>query len=193
MGGITGEPSTGSVSFDPVGHSYQVGDRVRLHLLHHPAAMNFYCDLAQLQLRRDLLVGKARGHHFHDLALARREFFKARLQGCVAGMLVQPRSICLQPAMDGAEQFLFLKRLGEEIFRTILNFPPVHYPNHSLVHREPNRQTKKPARWDTRWVLNRAGLLLDDPHGCAGLPFDQSTDFVALIIRCSETDSKQSR
>ena len=42
------------------GHVHQVGERVGLHLAHHPAAVSLHGDLADAELATDLFVQQAR-------------------------------------------------------------------------------------------------------------------------------------
>ena len=47
------------------------------------------------------------------------------------------------------------------------------------VHRL--RKTKKPMRKSTFWAIRLIGLLLNGPAVGFGLPFSQSSDFVAAV------------
>jgi len=54
-------------------HSYQLGERIDLHLPHDPAPVRLDRDLADTELRCDLLVQEAGDDQRHGLPLARRE------------------------------------------------------------------------------------------------------------------------
>ena len=53
--------------------SYQVCDRVSLHLLHHFPAMGLHRDLADVQLQSNLFIQHAGHNEVHDIALSRRQ------------------------------------------------------------------------------------------------------------------------
>src|SRR5262245_45803502 len=52
------------------GHTHQIGERARAHFSHRSTAMNFYRDLAQAEIARNLLIQLAGSHQDHDLLLA---------------------------------------------------------------------------------------------------------------------------
>src|SRR5882672_1483393 len=79
------------------GHSNEIGERVRRHLLHDPASMDLECDLADTERRRRLFVQKSADDQWEHLAFARRERSVALLQLSPFGSL-QP---CVSVARDG--------------------------------------------------------------------------------------------
>src|ERR1700761_3658594 len=58
------------VEIDLIGHPHEVGKGTRIHLTHHPAAVDFYRDLADAEIAGDLLVETALDDLRHDLAFA---------------------------------------------------------------------------------------------------------------------------
>jgi len=55
------------------GHSYQVGQRIRLHLFHNLTSVCLHRDLADAELATDLFIQQAGDHQCHDLPFARGE------------------------------------------------------------------------------------------------------------------------
>src|SRR5947208_17052527 len=73
MAGVTEVSERRTAETEPRGHFHQVGERIGLHLLHHPAAVGFYRDFADAELATDLLVQPAGDHQVHDLPFATGE------------------------------------------------------------------------------------------------------------------------
>ena len=59
---------TGSGS-EPVGHSHQVGQGFRIHLVHHLPAVGLYRDFTDTERAANLFVQTANYHERHDLSL----------------------------------------------------------------------------------------------------------------------------
>src|SRR5271169_3193391 len=58
---------------EPRGHCHQVGERVSLHLSHHPAAVCLHRDLADAELATDLFIHQTGDDQRHDLPFAAGE------------------------------------------------------------------------------------------------------------------------
>ena len=58
---------------NPFGKRDKFGQRLNLHLLHHPVAMSFDGAFGRAQFVGDMLVGLAANDKFENLALARRQ------------------------------------------------------------------------------------------------------------------------
>jgi hypothetical protein len=56
-----------------IGDSHQIGERLRPDLFHDVVTVDLHGDLAQADLRGNLLVHEADRHQCHDLLLARAE------------------------------------------------------------------------------------------------------------------------
>ena len=96
--------------FQTIGHSYEIGQGIRLHFLHNAATVNLNCRLAKLKFPGDLLVRQSFRDQVHDFDFASGEFRKA-----LVGLRFPPvraRVRCLS-ATHGSrgEQVLLLKGL----------------------------------------------------------------------------------
>src|SRR5262249_2442368 len=77
--------------------------------------MDFYGDLADADVIRDLLV-EATGHHQgHHLTLARGERFEARPQRGDCLFVLHPRVVSREAQLDRVQQVLIAERFGQEL------------------------------------------------------------------------------
>ena len=61
-------------------HFDQRGDRIRLHLGHHPVAVNFNRNLARPQVVCNLFIQHACCHQLHHLSFTRRKLLETTAQ-----------------------------------------------------------------------------------------------------------------
>jgi hypothetical protein len=54
-------------------HPHEMGEGMRLHLLHNLPAVGLHCDFADAQLGASLFVQQAGDHQCHDLSFSQRE------------------------------------------------------------------------------------------------------------------------
>ena len=85
-----------------IGHAHEVDQRLRSHLSHDLATMNFDCHLAQFELSRDLFVQLPGHDERQDLSLARGQRVEAPLQFRDQRGPLAPGPILLDP---GAGRF----------------------------------------------------------------------------------------
>src|SRR4029077_10896002 len=83
-----------------VGYARQFGKRSGLHLVHHVAAVDFHGDLANAQVRRNLLVESSRHDVRHALALARAQGREPLPQRSDHLFVVEPGAIARQALLD---------------------------------------------------------------------------------------------
>src|ERR1700722_9617441 len=96
-------------------HLNQVGQRVCLHLLHRPAAVNLYCVFCGSDLSRDLLVEHACDHHSDDLTLSGAQRVEAFAQHCELRLLLASHPVPSQSRMNGIQEILVVEGLGEKL------------------------------------------------------------------------------
>src|SRR5690348_7784549 len=86
------------------GHSYEVRDRIDLHLPHDAGSVGLYRVLADTELRGDLFVQQAGDDQLHDLSFARRERRVTISKGTQFGFVSKCRAAALDGLTDGAQQ-----------------------------------------------------------------------------------------
>src|ERR1700723_3192311 len=77
-------------------HSYQISQRVSVHLLHHSAAMHLDGDFSRAQFSGDLLVEHARDYERHNFALAGRQTSVAASQFRSQTLLFTPGAVAIE-------------------------------------------------------------------------------------------------
>src|SRR5438132_9431464 len=98
-------------------HLDQFGERTRAHFSHHLPALRLHGDLAGAEIRCDLLVQHARGHHRHDLALAGSQRLVTAAQIRKLFLPLTCDAIQLERLPDRVEQLLVAETLHEELDR----------------------------------------------------------------------------
>jgi Histidine kinase-, DNA gyrase B-, and HSP90-like ATPase len=111
---------------ESVRHPDQLGQGFRTHLSHDVAAMNLHCNLADVEIVRNLLVHAPADDKRHDLSFARRQRAKALMQFRHGLGVAAPGTVALDPQLDGIEQFLIMEWLGQELNRSGLDRPHRH-------------------------------------------------------------------
>src|SRR5262245_43932025 len=109
-----------------LGHSHQVGQRPRPHLLHHAPAVDLHRDLGEIDLGGDLLVHEAGGDQGQDLLLARGERLETSLKIVRDLLAFAPLAITLDRRRHRIQHVLVAKRLAQEIDRSGLHGPHGH-------------------------------------------------------------------
>lgn len=104
-----------------VDEAHDVGHRIRSELFHDAATLSFDGPLGRAEFKGDLLIQHALREEQANLALPRGELLEEiaiLLQGIVRGV----RCIrAIERGLDCSQQFLALKRLGEEVHRPSLH------------------------------------------------------------------------
>src|SRR3546814_631246 len=101
-------------------HANNLCQRPRLHLAHGPATVEFDGDLAQTELRGDLLVEKTRSDELQHLALAAGKRLEPGAKGSELILLLFQSPVFSKRAGYGLQDILVAKRLREDIDGTRL-------------------------------------------------------------------------
>ena len=96
-------------------HSDQLGQRSRIHFLHHLAAMDLDGDFAGAQFARDLFVEQTRDHPGHDFTLASGQRIKSLAQLGGFRPLLTRAAVAFQRLLNRVEQILIAKGFGEKL------------------------------------------------------------------------------
>src|ERR1700730_9054855 len=88
--------------------------------------MDFYGDLADADVVRDLLVEAASHHQGHHLTLTGGERREARPQRGDGLFILQPSAISREAQLNRIQQVLIAERLGQELDRSPLYCPDGH-------------------------------------------------------------------
>src|SRR5258707_11335577 len=99
-------------------HSNQFCQGFVPHFPHHVAAMNLDGDLADPELKSDLLIEHTRNHQAHDFALARAQGLVTFSQPGIVTLLAAPDSVAIQSLLDCVQQVLVVERLGQKLHGT---------------------------------------------------------------------------
>ncbi len=83
--------------------------------------MHLYRDFTEMKFGRDLLGDEAFRYQQHDLALARRERFRAQPCRLHTVIMLESPAIALNSVPNGVKELLFPKRLWQEFNRTELH------------------------------------------------------------------------
>src|SRR4029077_19722719 len=110
----------------PLDYSYQVRYRLRVHLLHSPAAMNLHGIFRSSQLTGNLFIEHARNDHGDHLLLARSQGVEALLEVRYFFLLFVSSAISLQCDANSIQQILVAVRFGEEFNCTGLHSTNTH-------------------------------------------------------------------
>src|SRR5207342_264573 len=126
---------------------HELGERLRLHLAHDMAAMNFHRDLGHAHIGSNLLVHESGGDLRHDLLLARGQLLEQSFEFFPPLRFLAPFAVALERDGDRVEQILIAERLYQEI-----DGPSLHRP-----HR--HRNVAVPGDEDDRYLDIRLGEL----------------------------------
>src|SRR5262249_54449430 len=110
-----------SLELQLVSDPCQIRERTGGHFSHDLSAMHLDGDFADTELCCDLLVEAACNHTEHDFALALRQSFKASAQLMHRALVLDTSAILVYAGIDGIQQLLLAKRLGQK-----LDGPPLH-------------------------------------------------------------------
>src|SRR5690349_9304138 len=113
--------------FELLDHSYQVGKRLRVHLLHCSAAMNLHGIFCSPDLASDLLIEHPRDNHGDHLTFARSQRGEALLQLRCVLLLVAPSPISFQCDTNSIQEILITAWLRKEFDRPSLHGANTHW------------------------------------------------------------------
>src|SRR6266852_2757997 len=108
-------------------HFHELGERLRVHLLHCPAPVNLHGIFCSSELTSNLLVEHAGNHHGDHLPLARRQRVEALLQLRYLFLLFAPGTISLQCDANGIQQILVAGWLSKKFDCSSLHRPNSHW------------------------------------------------------------------
>src|SRR5258708_18022711 len=121
-------------------HSYEVGNGLRVHLLHCPAAMNLHGVFRSSQLISDLLIEHARDDHGDHLLLARSQRVEALFEVRQLFVLFTSGTILFQCGANGIEQVVVAEWFCEEFNRSRLHRSNTHW-NIPVTRNKDDRDT----------------------------------------------------
>src|SRR4029077_1959474 len=111
---------------EPRGHRDEARKRIRLHLAHQLTTVGFHGDLADSELRSDLLVQQSRDDQGHHFAFAGGQRFIASPQDANLCLLTQHGSAVLDALLNRRQENVVVERLGQEFYGPSLHRADAH-------------------------------------------------------------------